>query len=35
MFVEVAQSLGFRTPHQVSYETIRAGLAALGLILTR
>jgi len=35
MFVEVAQSLGIRSIHHVSYESTRAALAALGLILTQ
>jgi putative hydrolase of the HAD superfamily len=35
MFVEVAQSLGIRSIHHVSYESTRKALAALGLILTQ
>jgi putative hydrolase of the HAD superfamily len=35
MFVEVAQSLGIRGIHHVSYESTREALAALGLILSQ
>jgi putative hydrolase of the HAD superfamily len=34
MFIEVAQSLGIRGIHHVSYESTRNALAALGLRLT-
>lgn len=34
MFVEVAQSLGIRAVHHTSFESTRASLASLGLVLT-
>ncbi len=33
MFVEVAQSLGIRAVHHIRFESTRAGLASLGLVL--